>query len=768
MNKNFQAYVAAARRIAEARNIFWEIIPSPDGKLLLEEAWELNSFCGTPKPPRFLLADLGRDRLSLVPLNKRLTANAMQIAKKVALSEGWQNLIKATVLDQIFVQGNRANHVLLGIVRPLRVIATCAGDAEPWELTSDHITLAREVAAEVQASGKMAMLVDQVTRNIIDLHHLADRCPLQPASIRRVKSRDELSEKKPYLRQHLTQRKQVEKLPGARAFWELVRIVFTIQPKSFLDELRFTQVKILILCGLRISEICMIPMDWQRRRKYVDAFGQAAGESGGISESLMLRYFAEKRSLVDHNGTLLYPEVQHIPALFEVSLQETLERVARLTAPLRKRLKAQCATGRLLPEFEPEQLISAVAFYPYLSGNPFIYQDPLEAELTAKYKKSFDIEVLREIQERQIELGRQRAEIRNEVRAYFGRLRRGHEQDLPFRTKNGHPLPRGDYTDGYFRTNELEALIRKVMPTKLSDTESFRSTEGNIQSHELLLLMPKRSLREERNGGVCDILRYCFVGRVTAADLIVNLGERSGVEKSIFVRYGETVEDRQLFVDTHAFRHLQNTELFRLGIADSIITKRFGRKSVAQSYEYDHRSLAEELAAIKLPKVAEIALGAKAQQVFRLITAGKVKGPLVEQFLRIQREQGDDTAFAFLAAEADGFHTTPYGFCVNSFTVDPCPKHLECYNGCRHLSTTELPAHRINLERLQEQLKTAIVTIEARPSQSIGRSNQLMHAKTRLDNLQKALDSIPGTRPFESGADLSQPISPIQRSLFDD
>mgnify|MGYP002040396133 FL=1 len=306
------------------------------------------------------------------------------------------------------------------------------------------------------------------------------------------------------------------------------------------------------------------------------------------------------------------------------------------------------------------------------------------------------------------------------------------------------------------------------MPTKLSDTESFRSTEGNIQSHELLLLMPKRSLREERNGGVCDILRYCFVGRVTAADLIVNLGERSGVEKSIFVRYGETVEDRQLFVDTHAFRHLQNTELFRLGIADSIITKRFGRKSVAQSYEYDHRSLAEELAAIKLPKVAEIALGAKAQQVFRLITAGKVKGPLVEQFLRIQREQGDDTAFAFLAAEADGFHTTPYGFCVNSFTVDPCPKHLECYNGCRHLSTTELPAHRINLERLQEQLKTAIVTIEARPSQSIGRSNQLMHAKTRLDNLQKALDSIPGTRPFESGADLSQPISPIQRSLFDD
>ncbi|WP_124299463.1 hypothetical protein [Pseudomonas chlororaphis] len=692
----------------------------------------------------------------------------MQMAEKVALSENWQSLIKAAVLDQIFVQGNKANHVLLGVARPLRVVATCAGDAEPWELTADHIALAREVATEIQASGKLAILVDQVTRNIIDHFHLADRCPLQPVSARRKISRATSSEKRADPRQDLAQRKDVKKLPESRAFWELVRIVFTVQPKSFLDELRFAQVKLLILCGLRIGEVCMMPMDWRRQREYVDASGRPAGNSGGISESLMLRYFAEKRSLEDHDGTLLYPEAQHIPAIFEAPLQEALDRVARLTAPLRKRLKAQVTTGRLLPEFEPDQLVAVVELYPYLSGNPFIYPDPLEAELTAKYKQSFDIKVLQEVHARQLVLSQQGIEIRNEVRIYFAKIRRGREQDLPFRTKSGHPLLRSDYRDGYFRIDELEALIRSVMPTKLSDTEGFRSTAGDIQSYELLLLGPKRSLGEERNGGICDVLRYCFVGRITAADLMMNLGDRPGMERSIFARYGETEEDQQLSVDTHAFRHLQNTELFRLGIADTIITKRFGRKSVAQSYEYDHRSLAEELAAIDLPEVAETALGPKAQQVFRMIAAGKVKGPLVEEFLRIQREQGDDTAFAFLAAEADGFHTTPYGFCVNSFTVDPCPKHLECYNGCRHLSTTELPAHRINLERLQEQLKTAVVTIEARPSQSIGRSNQLMHAKTRLDNLQKALDSLPGTKPFENGADLSQPISPIQRSLFDD
>ncbi len=260
MNDNFQAYVAAARRIAVDRKIIWELAPGTDGRLSPAEAWELNSFCGTPPPPRLLLSDLGTDSTSLEPLNKRRTENAMKVIEKMALSEGWQNLIKAAVLDQIFVQGNKAGHALSGVARPLRVIATCAGDAEPWELTVDHITLAREVAAEVQASGQLALLVDQVTRNIIDHHHLADRCPLQPASARRNRSKATPGQRRADPRQDLAQRKNVEKLPEPRAFWELVRIVFTVQPKSFLDELRFAQVKILILCGLRIGEVCMMPM----------------------------------------------------------------------------------------------------------------------------------------------------------------------------------------------------------------------------------------------------------------------------------------------------------------------------------------------------------------------------------------------------------------------------------------------------------------------------------------------------------------------------
>nr|WP_158447301.1 hypothetical protein [Paraburkholderia sp. BL8N3] len=41
-------------------------------------------------------------------------------------------------------------------------------------------------------------------------------------------------------------------------------------------------------------------------------------------------------------------------------------------------------------------------------------------------------------------------------------------------------------------------------------------------------------------------------------------------------------------------------------------------------------------------------------------------------FKRIQTEHGDEAAFTWLAASSDGFHVTPYGFCTNSFSVNPC------------------------------------------------------------------------------------------------
>lgn len=768
MHKQFDIFVEAAKKVAEMKGVAWAIRPAPDGSLSSDSVWELNGLCGTPPPPRILLSDLGTDNASLAPLNRRLQLSGRPPVEKVSLSSAWQDLIKAAVLDQIFVRGNKARHALLGVARPLKVLATCAVGVEPWEVSPDHVALAREIALEVQASGQLAVGVEGVVRHVIDHNHLTVHSPLLPSSGKRSKKPGVDSKARPDPRRELIERKSPEKLPGESAFWELVRIVFTERPKTFMDEVRFAQTKVLILCGLRIGEVCLMPLDWQRTIDHIDIDGRPAGESGGISKSLILRYFAEKRSLDDHEGTLLYPEAQHVPAIFEQPLRNALERVARLTSPLRERLRRQVATGRIFPEFESHALIPVVELYPYLSGNPFICSDFLANQLIEKYRKSFDVDVLLEIQDRQKTLLESGADIRNEVRIYFARIRRGRESKLPFRTHEGHALARSDYANGFFRIGDLEAFLPEVMSTKLSDMDEFRSTSELLAAHDFLFLNPKRALIEERSDGICDVTRFIGIGRVTPQDLMIGLGGRPGDGLSLFERYGETPEDKALSVDSHAFRHLQNTELYRLGIADTIITKRFGRKSVAQSYEYDHRSLAEELDAMDAPPGADDMLGPKALQALKLISAGKVAGALVDQFKMIQKTRGDDDALEFLAAEADGFHTTPYGFCINSFTVDPCPKHLECFNGCRHLSVTNLPKHRENLVRLEGQLRLAVNEIESRSSNSIGRDNQLKHAKSRLENVTKALEMQIDGRPFPNGLDLSKPVLYSPGTLIDE
>ncbi len=115
-------------------------------------------------------------------------------------------------------------------------------------------------------------------------------------------------------------------------------------------------------------------------------------------------------------------------------------------------------------------------------------------------------------------------------------------------------------------------------------------------------------------------------------------------------------------------------------------------------------------------------------------------------------------AFVFLATEADGFHTTPYGHCINSFTVEPCPKALECFNGCRHLTASGLPEHTRNLKDLQERYITLLDSIDGHPAPDGAKQNMRAHAEQRLEAIERILDADPGDAVFPEGVDHLDPI----------
>jgi hypothetical protein len=471
---------------------------------------------------------------------------------------------------------------------PLRVLATCAASNDPSALTVDDVNFAVETARKIQASGKLADLIFGVVRSIFDPNHLIDNGPLFPSLERdkRIHVRTaKFTKAEKDIRTDLEERKNAEKLPERRAFWELVRIVFTEKPKSFLDLLRFAQAKALILTGLRDGECTLLPADWKRFHEYLDKDDRPAGEAGGISRSLMLRHFAEKQRVLYEDSIALFETVQYVPAIFEEVLTDTLDQIVNATKPLRKTLQCQIETGRILPQFEKGELIRAVELYTCLTGNPFVvrYPEDVRREYVTLYQKDFNPAVFDEIRSMQLEAIRAGQLLEVAVYQYFRRL-----TGVPLRNANGEIWERNweqrkVWNEVYLRIDEVEKYLATQVVTKQSDSTPLKLASGELPASELLFLMPKRALSEGRDDGLCDVTRYCSVGRMDR--LMISNALSANRADRLFAIYGGNDEDRALTLRPHSLRHLQNTELFRLGIADTIITKRFNRRQVAHSVD---------------------------------------------------------------------------------------------------------------------------------------------------------------------------------------
>jgi len=792
MNLNLEKYIADAKKIAVAHGVQWSIPLNAHGMVIEKSAWNLTLIAKASPPPTIWLNDLGTDRVTVELLNSETIPGPVRHYTKRALSAAWQDLIKASIIDHILVRKNMPRSALESIARPLRVLATCCGKCDPATITSEDIDFAMRVARDIQKCGKLADLICGVVRSLLDANHLTDAGPLFP-----LVSRDQHVDKRvalfakaqAHLRDDLEERKSAERLPERRAFWELARIVFTEQPKSFLDAIRFAIIILMILTGMRDGEAVTIPADWKRVIEYIDDCNRPAGDSGGISREVKLRYFGEKQRIKGEDSSVLFETSMTFPLRFAEIIENTLNNIHRITEPLRRTLERQITSGRILPQFHPKSLVPAIDLYTILSGNPFVLKLDREArrKFEHRYKTSFDPSVLREIRDLQMERVRTGKGLITSVHNFLCRM-----EGVPVRNSSGREiditaLPRGKWGTAYYRIEDVENYVKEKVTTKLSDSVPFRLVKGELQVHELLFLMPKRALCDTKEGGICDITQYFSVGRFDPQMILHSLSNR---RESLFSVYGRTEEDRRLRLRPHSLRHLMNNELFRLAVADTIITKRFNRNSVAQSYEYDHRSLLEDLDRIALPAEIEAQLSDKSATLARFVKSGRARGPIVDQFSKMQVQHGELVAIQYLSAEGPGFHPTPYGDCISDLMTNPCETHVECFNGCKNLVATDLDANKQNLLQLKARLEIAVSAIEkrlariederqrklsidfvedlvepasltkttdgieSRVARNVGVENQLAHAKVRLAGVNKLLATSAGQLVFPDGKDL--------------
>lgn len=773
LNEHFYQYIELGKAIAEVRNIHWDLACESEG--ICGRPWNLNQIIDCSVGPKFYLNDFKVEDKTSKFLQEKYLNNFPPLQRHPKITKHWSELIKAAVLEQLITRKRKPSHISQNVIRPLKVIATCANHVEPFDLTADIIIEAIEASQAIQKNGKLADLVIGVVKTIIDTNFISSKCPLYPGlaanrlSVAKdrtpkfIKSQNELL-------LELEDRKNAERLPENKAFWELIRIVFTEKPQTFSDLIRFTIIQLQIFFGFRIGEAILIPEDCLRTTQYYDVSGTDVSDLGGVSKSLLIRYFAEKQSTsFNQDRGALFETSKNVFEMFEESLKQTLKRISIATEPLRLTLKKQTDSGRIFPDYDKDAVVSAIELYPLMTGNPF-WLDLDESDIkywTTKYKENFNPNVLVELQFFQWEIfysPDKPKKLNNSTYVFWNRIANQDvsiDAPLIFRNADGtkYKSKRKIWSEVYLNISELEEYIRRKLPTKLSDTHSIRTSSGVLLPYELMFLLPKRALSEERNSGITDIVHYCSVGIADTALINYALGDCVGNKDTLFFRYGKCDETRNLKLTDHQLRHLLNSVLFANGVPDTLITKYFARRTVTQSHVYEHTTLSEQLAGLPIARNIAALLGDKASNVYKMIESGLTSGPIVDSFRKIQSELGDKEALDFLKVEADGFHSTPYGVCIKSFTVDPCPKNLECVAGCKNLAATNEPENIQNLKLLEIQLSDGLNIAKSLSQQLPGTQNQILHAQTRLDGVRKLLSTVPGKQVFPDGADFSKQLS---------
>lgn len=623
----YNDFIAASRRFVEYKGLQWDIPVDEGGAPLPGRDWDLRVLTNSHARNASRTNGFAVDpviRAACLAANWNLA----RLPLDAVLDERVQNFIKAVIAFRC--REAHEPRVTRHFARIIRKVFSTTNKA-PWEIASEDLNRFLQLGhKEVKITDATLWLA-----KFMNAHLLSVACPLEL---------DTKEAKITSLAKRLGERKNGAKLPEVGALYELARIVFQEAPKTHHDLIRFCTVRLLVLTGLRLNEVLMLPADCLKWESHVDVVtGRPAGEIGGISRTLSLRYFGEKRE--EGAPDILVEDDQQVPERFQAAVTEAVQLALTATAELRRVLKLQG---------------------------------------------------------------------------------------------------------------------QSIVPNPGSDFRKFKTTAGvTLEAADLLFLVLRGDGRPlpdviEPDAAVAPVSQLAIY---TGLGISVEVGDLT-----LFDRYGRSKVNTNAKVKPHSLRHLMNTELFRLNVADTVITNHFGRQSVAQSYEYDHRTLSERLAFVQLPEAAAATVvpGGPADLVAKMVVSGQAgDSHITRSFKRIQEEHGDEVAFAYLAANSDGFHVTPYGYCVNSFSLNPCARHLKCFDECRHFVPSGMAQHRVSLSELRAKLQVMRDAAMKKPARSAGRANQVAHAQRLLAGVDAALLAQPGEAVFPNGSDHSKPLKDL-------
>jgi hypothetical protein len=474
------------------------------------------------------------------------------------------------------------------------------------------------------------------------------------------------------------QRKSDDRLPSREAMEAYA--LCSNNPLSESEEILLRVIDLLIATGQRGNEVAVIPYDCWVERPIKGTTGEVVVDANGKPlVECGIRYFAEKQ----------FQSRVHWLAESDVPLaRRAVERLKELTQEQRKIARWQEAHPGRLWDYSPQTSMSQdeVLHWIGLSQNRDTYRN------LNVYLSRNGIDPYRE-PGRRTSLNRYLA---GDIERFLVPKLRGHEAltenvggKLCVVLKTSETLAIA--FDGQFRLGGREANVFRAIPR-----------------------------------------------RVTLLDINHALGSDAKYA-SIFSRRSLTESDGSpIKLTSHQPRHWRNTIYHLTGMSDVQQALALGRKRLDQNVYYQHTSIEENTAAHQ----EFLAFNSHHERIDFLhagIRDRRIHGALTDSYHALLSDKGTITAEAFLTVHATALHVTPFGGCIHDFSQAPCPKHLQCWNGCSHLHLMGTPSERANLESQAEHLTRAITIMRDAGAGEAGSDVWLADQEGKLKNLKSVL-----------------------------
>lgn len=510
------------------------------------------------------------------------------------------------------------------------------------------------------------------------------------------------------------QRKSDDRLPSREAMEAYA--ICSNNPLNDGEEILLRVIDLLIATGQRGNEVAVIPYDcWVERpikgttgEVVVDAHGKPLVECG-------IRYFAEKQ----------FQSRVHWLAESDIPLaRRAVERLKTLTNEQREIAAWQELHPGRIWSYPPQSVISDAKVLDWLG---------------------------------------------------FSEARSASRNLYLFLTRNGvHPFDnepdekRGRSLKRRYVAGEIERLIVPKLRGHAVLTE-------NVGGQVRILLRTSETLAiafdgQFRFGGREANVFRAVPRRVTIVDINHALGDDEKYT-SIFSRRSLTESDgTPIRLTSHQPRHWRNTIYHLTGMSDVQQALALGRKRLDQNVYYQHTSIEENIAAHQ----EFLAFNSYHERIDFLHTGirdKRIHGALTDSYHALLSDKGTTTAEAFLTVHATALHVTPFGGCIHDFSQAPCPKHLQCWNGCSHLHLLGTPSERVNLEKQAKNLTKAISIMRDAGSGEAGSDVWLADQEDKLNNLKSVLarDANGGVqRVFPNGRPITVADSDKRHSSVSD